>query len=160
MATTNLIGEYECKLDDKGRIIFPSALKKQLAPEFQDKFVINRGFEGCLVIRPMDVWADVTRKVNKLSEFVEDHRRFSRMFSDGANVVVLDSQNRFLIPKILISHASIDTEVILFAHGNRIELWDKPTYRKIMSMSAEEYSRLAEKVMGKLDLSDITDDIP
>ena len=52
VTTTNLIGEFECKLDDKGRIIFPSALKKQLAPEFQEKFVINRGFEGCLDTGP------------------------------------------------------------------------------------------------------------
>ena len=160
VATTNLIGEYECKLDEKGRIIFPAALKKQLAPEFQEKFVINRGFEGCLVIRPMDVWADISSKVNKLSEFREEDRRFRRMFNDGANVVVLDSQNRFLIPKILIAHASIDTEVILYAYANRIELWDKPTYRKMMSISAQDYSRLAEKVMGKQEISDTRDDVP
>ncbi len=149
MATTNLIGEYECKLDEKGRIIFPSALKKQLAPEFQDKFIINRGFEGCLVIHPMDVWNEISSNVNKLSLFVEENRRFSRAFHDGATEVILDSQNRFLLPKILIPHATIDKEVILFAYANRIEVWDKPTYRKMMSMGSEEYSRLAEKVMGK-----------
>jgi MraZ protein len=160
VATTNLIGEYECKLDEKGRIIFPSALKKQLAPELQEKFVINRGFEGCLVIRPMDVWEEISTKVNNLSEFVPDARQFARTFNNGANVVALDSQNRFLIPKILLSHASIDTEVILFAYGNRIELWDKPTYRKTMPVSAEEYSRLAERVMGKQKNSDSTDDVP
>jgi len=149
VATTNLIGEFECKLDDKGRIIFPSALKKQLAPEFQEKFVINRGFEGCLVIYPMDVWNEISSSVNKLNDFVEENRRFKREFNNGANVLLLDSQSRVVIPKILIPHASIDKEVILFAFGNRIELWDKAAYRKMMSMSSEEYSRLAEKVMGK-----------
>ena len=151
VSTTNLIGEYECKLDEKGRIIFPSPLKKQLAAGFQEKFVINRGFEGCLVIRPMDVWDEISGKVNKLSEFSEESRRFARAFNDGANEVTLDKQNRFLIPKVLISHASVDKEVILFAFGNKIELWDKGSYRKTVSMSAEEYSRLAEKVMGKLE---------
>ena len=151
VATTNLIGEYECKLDEKGRIIFPSALKKQLAPEFQEKFVINRGFEGCLVIRPMDVWAEIRGKLQKLSEFSEDSRKFERYFSNGANEVLLDSQNRFLIPKVRIPHASIDKEVILFAHGNKIELWDRAAYRKAMEISAEDYSQLAEKVMGKLE---------
>ncbi|HBY66814.1 MAG TPA: division/cell wall cluster transcriptional repressor MraZ, partial [Flavobacteriaceae bacterium] len=28
----NLIGTYECKADSKGRVMMPSALKKQLAP--------------------------------------------------------------------------------------------------------------------------------
>ena len=149
VTTTGLIGEYECRLDDKGRIIFPAPLKKQLSPEYQEKFVINRGFEGCLVIHPMDVWNEISSSVNKLNDFVEENRRFKREFNNGANVLVLDSQNRFVIPKILVPHASIDKEVILFAFGNRIELWDKSTYRKMMSMGSEEYSRLAEKVMGK-----------
>ena len=126
-------------------------MKKQLAPELQDKFVINVGFEGCLVIRPMDVWYEVSGKVNKLSEFSEDSRRFQRTFNDGANEVCLDSQNRFLIPKILIPQASIDKEVILFAYGNKIELWDKATYRKTVPMTAEEYSRLAEKLRDKME---------
>ncbi|MEI7663344.1 MAG: division/cell wall cluster transcriptional repressor MraZ [Bacteroidota bacterium] len=149
MATTNLIGEYECRLDEKGRIIFPSGLKKQLAAEYQDKFVVNRGFEGCLVIHPMDVWNEISTDVNKLNKFVEENRRFMREFHNGATEVVLDGQNRFLIPKILVPHASIDKEVILFAYANRIELWDKATYRKMMSMGPDEYARLAEKVMGK-----------
>jgi len=148
VATTNLTGEYECKIDEKGRIIFPSALKKKLAPEFQDRFVINRGFEGCLVIHPMDVWNEITRDINSLNKYVEDTRRFIRVFYDGATEVVLDSQNRFLLPKILLPHASIDKEVILSALADRIEVWDKQTYQKVRAISAAEYSQLAAKVMG------------
>ena len=50
LTTSNLIGEYECRLDEKSRIILPSALKKQISSEARDRFVINRGFEGCLVL--------------------------------------------------------------------------------------------------------------
>ncbi len=149
VATTNLIGEYECRLDEKGRVIFPSALKKQLSQEYQEKFVINRGFEGCLVIYPMDVWNEISSSVNSLNDFVEENRRFKREFNNGANILVLDSQNRFVVPKILTPHAAIEKEVILFAFGNKIELWDKATYRRNMSMSAADYSELAQKVMGK-----------
>jgi len=148
VATTNLTGEYECRLDEKGRIVFPSALKKKLAQEYQDRFVINRGFEGCLVIHPMDVWNEVTREINKLNKYIEENRRFMRAFHDGATEVVLDSQNRLLLPKILLPHASINKEVILFAYADRIEVWDKLAYQKMRSISADEYSRLATRVMG------------
>jgi MraZ protein len=47
---TNLIGEFECRLDDKSRVILPAGLKKQISPEANDRFVINRGFENCLVL--------------------------------------------------------------------------------------------------------------
>ena len=149
MATTKLMGEYECKLDKKGRIIFPSALKKQFAPELQEKFIISRGYDACLVIRSIDVWDEISSKVNDADEFTEKDRKFLRKFHDGATAVVIDSQNRFLIPKVLISHASIETEVILYAYANKIELWDKPTFRKMMTMSQEEFSQLTQEVMGK-----------
>jgi len=38
----NLIGTYECKADAKGRVMFSSALKKQLQPIINDGFVIKR----------------------------------------------------------------------------------------------------------------------
>ena len=36
---TILHGEYECRIDDKGRIILPAGLKKQLPPEAQQLLV-------------------------------------------------------------------------------------------------------------------------
>ena len=30
---TNFIGEFDCKLDAKGRLMVPSGLRKQLSPE-------------------------------------------------------------------------------------------------------------------------------
>ena len=44
---TNFIGEFECKLDAKGRLMLPSSLRKQLDPAAQESFVMNRGFEKC-----------------------------------------------------------------------------------------------------------------
>ncbi len=67
MSKTNLIGEFECKVDDKSRVILPSGLKKQISQEAQERFVINRGFEGCLVLYPMNVWKETTAKIDKLN---------------------------------------------------------------------------------------------
>ena len=160
VATTKLMGEYECKVDKKGRIIFPSALKKQFAPELQEKFVINRGFEDCLVIRSMDVWDKIISKVNDADEFTEKDREFTRNFHYGATTVVLDSQNRFLVPKILIPHAFIDTEVILYAYGNKTELWDRSTFRKKMAEDQKRYSKVSQEVMGKQAKKETTQDVP
>ena len=38
----SLIGTYECKADTKGRVMLPSALKKQLAVVMQSGFVLKR----------------------------------------------------------------------------------------------------------------------
>jgi MraZ protein len=66
----SLIGEYQCKVDAKGRFMLPSGLKRQLDPAAKDQFVINRGFEGCLVLYPMNEWEKETAKFEKLNLFV------------------------------------------------------------------------------------------
>ena len=160
MSVTNLIGEYECRLDEKSRIILPSALKKQISQEAQDRFVINRGFEGCLVLYPNNVWKETTESINKLNLFVRDNRRFVRFFYNGATEITLDSQNRLLMPKSLLGFAGIDKEIILFAYSNRIEVWNKATYQELLSKEPEDFAILAEKVMGKKEISDAIDDVP
>jgi len=49
-----LLGEYDCKIDAKGRLRMPSALLKQLGELESYKFVVNRGFEKCLMLYPED----------------------------------------------------------------------------------------------------------
>jgi len=159
MSATNLIGEFECRLDDKSRIILPSALKKQISPEAHDKFVINRGFEGCLVLYPQNVWEETTARMNKLNLFVKDHRRFVRAFNNGATPLSLDSQNRLLLPKPLLDYAAIDREIILFAYSDRIEVWNKKSYLELVSNEPGDFAQLAEKVMGNSNLINTGDDI-
>ncbi|MCK9421264.1 MAG: division/cell wall cluster transcriptional repressor MraZ [Bacteroidales bacterium] len=159
MSTTNLIGEFECRLDEKSRIILPAALKKQISQDAQDKFVINRGFEGCLVLYPYNVWKETTGNINKLNLFVRDNRRFVRFFYNGATELMLDSQNRLLLPKSLLGFAAIEKEVVLFAYSDRIEVWNKSTYLQLLSKEPEDFAQLAEKVMGKQDGSNTIDDI-
>jgi len=149
-AMTILHGEYECRIDDKGRIILPAGLKKQIPPEAEEKFVINRGFENCLTMYPMNEWIEVSREVNQLNLFVKDHRIFARNFNRGATELQLDASNRVLIPKTLLEYARIQKDLILSAFSNRIEVWAKEEYEQHLKMSDEEYADLAEKVMGKL----------
>jgi len=149
-AMTILHGEYECRIDEKGRIILPAGLKKQIPPEAQEKFVINRGFEHCLTMYPMNEWKEVSQDVNKLNLFIKDHRNFARNFNRGATELQLDASNRVLIPKTLLEYARIQKDLILSAFSNRIEVWAKEEYEQNLQVSAEDYSDLAEKVMGNL----------
>ena len=97
----------------------------------------------------MTEWAEVSRDVNQLNLFVKDNRVFARTFNRGATELQLDTSNRVLIPKTLLEYAKIDKDLILSAFSNRIEIWSKEEYEQHLKMSDEEYSDLAEKVMGK-----------
>ncbi len=145
----NLIGTYECKSDTKGRVMLPSALKKQLAPILQDGFVIKRSvFNSCLELYPMKEWNTMATQVNQLNRFVKKNIDFIRTFMSGLKVVEADGNGRILVPKNLIVFAGIDKEIVLTASVNVIEIWDKKQYEEVIKASSKNFGELAEQVMG------------
>jgi MraZ protein len=148
---SHLVGEYECKLDAKGRFLFPAGLRKQIDPSANEAFMINRGFENCLSIYPMNEWDKISARLKKLNLFKAENRTFFRLFHNGANAASLDNAGRILIPRSLMPYADLKKEIILTAYGDRIEVWDKKTYEKMLSNNSDSFAELADKVMGSDD---------
>ena len=146
---TRFIGEYDCRLDNKGRFILPASLKKQLNQESHNQFVVNRGFEKCLVMYRKTEWEAITDEINKLNQYVKENRDFIRYFYRGALELTLDSAARLLLPKRLLEYAAIENDLVLFAHTNKIEIWSAESYHAILSNEPDDFAALAEKVMGK-----------
>ena len=144
----NFLGEFECRLDSKSRIMLPSALKRQLPPEAEDRLVINRGFEKHLVLYPINVWQTISAHVNHLNLYVKKNRDFVRYFYRGATELRLDKQNRLLFPKKLLEYAAIYEEVTLFSYHNRIEVWASELYNNLIEDEPENFASLAEDILG------------
>lgn len=145
----NLIGTYECKADQKGRIMVPSPLKKQLAPISQDGFVIKRAvFQPCLEMYPMEEWNALMQKMGALNRFDRKNNDFIRRFTAGVKTVELDATGRLLIPKDLLGFAGIDKEIVISSAINIVEIWDKDKYEKAIDDAANDFADLAEEVMG------------
>ncbi|MBO6517130.1 MAG: division/cell wall cluster transcriptional repressor MraZ [Bacteroidia bacterium] len=142
------IGEFECKVDDKGRTIVPAGLKRQIPKDALHRMVINRGFDKCLTLFTRKDWDDETKKLSKLSDFKRSDRRFKRLFNSGATEIKIDSASRILLPKKLCAYAEIDTEVVFYAYENKIEIWAKKVYDEQMEIDPDDYADLAEEVMG------------
>ncbi|MBW6497277.1 MAG: division/cell wall cluster transcriptional repressor MraZ [Bacteroidales bacterium] len=147
---TYLLGEFDCKVDSKGRFMLPSGLKKQLSEGDQERFVINRGFEKNLTLYPESEWQKISREVNSLNLYNKKNREFVRYFFRGASEITLDAASRLLLPKTLLDYAGIDKEIVLFAYGQRVEIWAKDVYESMMNNEPEDFSSLAEDVMGKI----------
>lgn len=152
------IGEYTGKVDAKGRVMFPAAFRKQLAGEGQEEFVINRGFEECLVLYPRKEWDSISKKINALNPFKKENRLFIRQFNNGATQVTLDTTGRLLISKDLQKYAKIEGDIYFTANGSKIEIWSKKLYEEMMAINSDEFADLAEKVMGEINLGDDTGD--
>ncbi len=148
-----LVGEYEVRLDAKGRFLFPSSLRKQLSPAAQEKFMLNKGFEECLTLYPMNEWDRLSGKLSKMNLFKPKNRMFYRLFHQGAKSIALDGVGRVLIPSSLMERVGLDKDVMLIAYNDRIEIWDKTKYFDVIEGNMADFADLAEEVMG-----DINDD--
>ena len=93
------LGEYEATLDAKGRFLLPVGFKKQLPEEGASQFVINRGFEKCLTLYPLQSWEPIFSEISKLNDFDPKVREFRRYFLNGATQIELDTASRLLLPK-------------------------------------------------------------
>ena len=144
-----LIGTYECKIDVKGRLLIPIALKKQIADSISQGFVLKRAvFQQCLELYPLQQWKDLISKVNKLNRFKKKNNDFIRRFTAGLKFIELDNTGRLLIPKELTEFANIKREIVLSSSVNIIEIWDKSKYEKTIDNSKSDFAQLAEEVMG------------
>ena len=63
------LGEYEATLDAKGRFLLPAGFKKQLPETGATHFIINRGFEKCLTLYPLQSWDPIFSEISKLNDF-------------------------------------------------------------------------------------------
>ena len=154
---TNFIGTYECKDDAKGRVLFSSALKKQMHAVVQEGFVIKRAvFQPCLELYPMQEWNLMMEKINKLNKFKKKNNDFIRRFTAGVKIVEFDATGRILIPKDLCDFANIKKQVVLSSAVNIVEIWDKDNYEKAIDDAAVDFADLAEEVMGNTDVNELS----
>lgn len=146
---TTFIGDYNCKVDVKGRVTFPSSLKKQMNSASDGRFVVKKDiFEQCLVLFPIEEWERQNSIIrSKINPYNREHNKFLRNFYMGSAEIILDSSNRLLIPKRLLDLVNISKEAILAGQDGKIEIWSKELYESAEE-NYDDFAALAEKIMG------------
>jgi MraZ protein len=144
------LGEFEATIDAKGRFLLPVGLKRQLPEGETTSFVINRGFEKCLTLYPIQSWTPLYDQISILNDFDPQVREFRRYFLNGATYIEIDVAGRILIPPNLKEYAGLGKDIVLAAAVNKIEIWDKQKHQQFFeSYSPEDFSKLAQSVMVK-----------
>ena len=139
-------GSIEAKLDEKGRVFFPSSFRK-LLPESEREFVLKRDiYQPCLVVFPLSAWQlEVEVLRTKLNRWNPREAMIFRQYLSDAEQFQLDSNGRFILPKRLLNFAGIDHVVTFVGVDDRIEIWAK---READFMSADDYAKAVEQLLG------------
>ena len=143
---TTFIGEYTVKVDDKGRLVFPSAFKSVMPSGEDLRFVIKKDiFADCLEMYTFREWERQSEEVkSRLNFFNRKHALFWREYMRDRAIVEPDPKlGRISIPRKLLEAIGVNKEVVFAGNDFKIEIWAREKYSENV-ISGEEFMTLAE----------------
>ena len=146
------LGNIEAKMDAKGRAFLPAVFRKMLQVSGEERLVLRKDiFQPCLVLYPENVWneqMDALRQ--RLNRWNKQHQQVFRQFVSEVEIVTLDGNGRFLVPKRYLRMADIEQDVKFIGMGDTIEIWSNAKAEQ-HQMSPEEFGEALETLMDKED---------
>ncbi len=134
------LGEFQYKIDDKGRVPIPPRYRKELV----DGLVVMPGPEKCLSAFTPDEWSKQTDRINASSVAPSKRRRLERALYGLAFDLSLDGQGRIALPQQLRDYADIENEAVVVGANTTLELWDKDLWEAEKEASQQQVWQIIE----------------
>lgn len=136
------IGEYELKIDHKGRVAIPVKFREA----FRDSIVLSRGFDKCLIVYTMTEWEKVAERFTAMPLTQINARRLTRFTFSGAFDSGLDRQGRVILPPALRQYAGIGGDVIMIGAYSHLQIWAKELWNSEKQFMVEHAAEISEAV--------------
>lgn len=144
------LGNIEAKMDAKGRAFLPAVFRKILQAGSEERLVLRKDvFQPCLVLYPESVWneqMDALRQ--RLNRWNKQHQQVFRQFVSEVEVLTLDGNGRFLVPKRYLRMADIEQDVKFVGMGDTIEIWSNAKAEQCQ-MNPEDFGKALEELMDE-----------
>lgn len=142
------LGNIEAKMDTKGRAFLPAVFRKILQASSEERLVLRKDvFQPCLVLYPESVWNEQMDALRlRLNRWNKQHQQVFRQFVSEVEVLTLDGNGRFLLPKRYLRMAEIELDIKFIGMGDTIEIWNNTKVDQ-HQLSAEAFSNALEELM-------------
>jgi MraZ protein len=138
------VGEYEYKVDNKGRLPLPPKFRK----EIDDGLMLTMGADSCITAYTKNDWATLTQGQTQTTFLAsEDQRKLNRFIFANANEASIDNQGRIALPPTLRERCGISNEVVIAGTNNSFEIWSPASWQS-QKISADSARELMDKMGG------------
>jgi MraZ protein len=143
------LGNSEAKTDAKGRVFLPAIFRKQLQADAEECLIMRKDtYQDCLVLYPASAWNEQMNELRgRLNRWDPKHQMIFRQFVSDVEIINLDANGRFLIPKRYLKLANIEQDVRFIGMDTTIEIWAKEIADKPF-LSAEDFEQGLKEIMG------------
>jgi len=135
-------GEFEYRLDEKGRVPIPPRFRREL----KEGVVLTPGIEKCITAYPLSEWKKLAATLTTGSVTRSKLRRLNRAIFATAFSLNIDGQGRIALPIPLRQYASIEEEVVIAGANNYLELWNKEQWEAEKAISQEQTWQIIESL--------------
>ncbi|MBN1643227.1 MAG: division/cell wall cluster transcriptional repressor MraZ [Dehalococcoidales bacterium] len=115
------LGEYNYKLDEKGRVPVPPKFRTELG----DGVILVPGPEKCVFAYTPTEWKRISESLSIGAIASSKMRKLNRALFSTAFHLNLDGQGRIALPAPLRQYAGITEEVVVAGDNTYLEIWDK-----------------------------------
>ncbi len=140
------LGTHLPRLDEKGRLILPAKFRDQL----EAGVVLTRGQERCLYLFPAQEFERLAGQLRQAPVTSKQARDYLRVFLSGASDEAMDKQGRITIPPMLRTYAGLDRDCAVIGMGERIEIWDAPSWQRYLAEQEQSFAEQEEEVIPGL----------
>jgi MraZ protein len=137
-------GEFEYRMDEKGRVPVPPRFRGLL----RSGMVLSPGVEGCITAYPIKEWEKMAASLTAGSISPSKLRTLKRAIFATAFSLRLDGQGRIALPAPLKAHAEIVSEVVIIGANNYLEFWNKVRWEEEKAAAQEQAWQLLEGLEG------------
>ena len=134
-------GEFEYKVDPKGRVPFPPRFRRELK-----ELVLTPGVERCITAYPLSEWKKLATALTSNPLARSKIRQLNRAIFATAFSTVIDGQGRVAVPAPLREYASIEEDVIIIGANTYLELWEKEQWEAEKADSQEQAWQIIESL--------------
>jgi MraZ protein len=136
------LGEYEYKVDSKGRLPLPPKFRQELL----SGLVLTRGAEQCIIAYPKAEFEKISSALAPETIIENEQRRkLKRAIFSSAEEISIDGQGRIALQSRLKEYAQIKDTAIVAGINNRIEIWNPDTWNSERVAAEEQMYQIIEK---------------
>ncbi len=135
-------GEFEYKIDEKGRVPFTPRFRKEL----REGVVLTQGVENCITAYPLPEWKKLATELTSSSVTRSKLRMLNRAIFATAFSTRIDGQGRVALPVSLREYAGIEDEVVIIGANNYLELWNREQWESEKADSQEQSWQIIESL--------------
>ena len=136
------LGEFEYKIDEKGRVPIPPKFRRDL----KDGVVLAAGPEKCIIAYSIPEWNKLSNSLTSGTIAASKLRRLNRAFFATAFNLQIDNQGRIALPVPLREYAGIQDELVVAGVNTYLELWNKEQWESEKSISQEQAWQIIESL--------------